>query len=527
MLRSRCVRGSTLVTISLALAGCGAPSEEDEITAVQQSIVNGTAVSTDAVGTPRFNNTMASETCSSTLLRDRWLITAYHCVTTTGGRWELPAPASSLTATVGTTTAAGAEVYYPGTPGSPADIDVALVKLAAALPAPSGHPEPWDLPLYSGSSSSLVGNTYYCQGWGYGSCSTQNIALRSANLQVSSADAAGYTLMPNAAGQIQTLGDSGSSCYQVVNGRYNVLGVHSAGECGVYARQVGADTIRDWVGATMDRVGSLDLTNGTLRLKEGGLNHAWVATYTGAFLASAAGPRVAMIRQSDQHCLVKEGAFLNSWVDMGFGGVVRCLVNGSRIGVLTQDGTFRVKDGSVSSSGFVTQDTFVASAVLSGNRIGVVKNGHFYVKEGGLSAGWVDVASNVAQGSLSGTRIGYRTTAGDFRVKDGSVSSTNFVTQSTNVTQGALSGNRIGVVKTDGHFYVREGAVSPVSGWVDQYANVQQGVLSGKRIGVVANDGTSASPVYRFRVKEGALSAGWVVQAESNSVGYIAVLPDK
>jgi len=72
---------------------------------------------------------------------------------------------------------------------------------------------------------------------------------------------------------------------------------------------------------------------------------------------------------------------------------------------------------------------------------------------------------------------------------------------------------------------VKEGGLS--AGWVDEYANVQQGVLSGKRIGVVANDGTSGSPVYRFRVKEGPLTAGWVVQAESNAVGYIAVLPEK
>jgi len=109
------------VTISFAVADCAPPPEEDEITAVQQSIVNGTPVGTDAVGKPRFTNTAVSETCTSTLLRDRWVLTAYHCVTTDGGRRSLPAAASSLTATVGTTTVAGAEVFYPGTPGVPAE----------------------------------------------------------------------------------------------------------------------------------------------------------------------------------------------------------------------------------------------------------------------------------------------------------------------------------------------------------------------------------------------------------------------
>ena len=145
------------------------------------------------------------------------------------------------------------------------------------------------------------------------------------------------------------------------------------------------------------------------------MNHDWVAQYSNVLTGAIAGPRVAMIRQSDGHCLVKEGDLGNTWVDQwASGGVVRCLLDGSRIGVLTKDGVFRVKDGSISSTSWVTQSSNVASAALSGNRIGVLNyaNGHFHVKEGSLSASWVDEYSNVRQGVLSGTRIGLsRTTA--------------------------------------------------------------------------------------------------------------------
>ena len=164
-----------------------------------------------------------------------------------------------------TTRAWGFELYAPGDPSAPADYDVALVKLGASLPAPNGHAEPFETRLYAGSSSSLVGNRYYCQGWGYNSCSNQNIGLRSANLTVASADGGGFTITPNGLGQIQTLGDSGGSCYQVVSGRYHVLGILSAASCGNWAAFTGAVLVRDWVDSVIDRVGVLD----------GRLGHSW------------------------------------------------------------------------------------------------------------------------------------------------------------------------------------------------------------------------------------------------------------
>jgi len=428
--------------------------------------------------------------------------------------------------TVGSTKVMPAEMYSMAPLNSVPNIDVALIKLSSSLPAPSGHVEPWDTPIYSGSSSSLVGNTYYCQGRGYNSCSTHVLALQSANLKAEYLQDEGFVMLPNSSGQIQMAGDSGSSCYQVVNGRYYIVGVQSWAVCGTSSYLTGADAIRDWVDSIIDRVGMVD-GNGTFRVKEAGLSHAWVTQYSGAFMAAIAGPRVAMIRQSDEHCLVKEGALSNNWVDQwSSGGVVRCLLDGSRIGIITKDGVFRVKDGSISSTGWVVQSSTAASAVLSGNRIGFVSyaNSHFYVKEGEISATWVDQYSDVWQGVLSGTRIGVLTNAGTFWVKDGSLSSTGWVVEATNVTQGALSGNRIGALSGDSHFYVKEGALD--AAWVDEYANVVQATLSGKRIGVVANS-YYGSPLYDFLVKEGDLSAEWVVEAANSSTASTAVLPNK
>ena len=215
MKQSKYFLGSGLLTIALAMPGCtastdaGQPNEvEDTTVASHQAIINGTPVSTDRVGTPLLHNDATNEYCTSTLLRDRWVLTAYHCISIGG----LSAPmADKKKITVGSTKVMPAEMYSMAPLNSVPNIDVALIKLSSSLPAPSGHVEPWDTPIYSGSSSSLVGNTYYCQGRGYNSCSTHVLALQSANLKAEYLQDEGFVMLPNSSGQIQMAGDSGSS----------------------------------------------------------------------------------------------------------------------------------------------------------------------------------------------------------------------------------------------------------------------------------------------------------------------------
>lgn len=71
-------------------------------------------------------------------------------------------------------------------------------------------------------------------------------------------------------------------------------------------------------------------------------------------------------------------------------------------------------------------------------RLGVLTNdGHMLVKEGDLRAGWVDEASGITAGVLSGNRIGVLNTAGVFSVKEGDLRA-GWVDEFTNVRRGYL-----------------------------------------------------------------------------------------
>jgi len=75
---------------------------------------------------------------------------------------------------------------------------------------------------------------------------------------------------------------------------------------------------------------------------------------------------------------------------------VQGVLSGNRIGVLTSDGLFRVKEGNL-FAGWVNERSNVKKAYLSGSRIGALgTDNHCYVKDGGLSAGWVDEFANVS-----------------------------------------------------------------------------------------------------------------------------------
>jgi hypothetical protein len=521
------ILGSCCGAVAIASLGCGAETQvgvgsEPESDSIVEPIIAGDGVTTDLIGTYSFNNTgneHGYEYCTATLLRDRWLITAYHCVSI-GGDLDSPAADPALmTASMGFSIATGLEVHTPASVTPP--YDVALVKLDSSLPLPFGHKVPFENPLYRGSSTNLDGKSYHCQGWGNFTCEGGNMGLRSAVLE---ADVTGldFTMRPNARGQILTAGDSGASCFDFVNGRYQILSVHhgrGTGNCGELAVETGAYAFRDWVDSVIDRVAVVDASNSTLRIKEGGLGHAWNVTYTNVVAASMSGPRIAALG-SDGHCRIQEGDFSNQWVDMWTsGGVTQCLVAGDRVAIRTSDGTFRAKEGSLNGS-WTTLASNVAEGVLTGNRVGVRINNTFQVKEGALNASWVVQRTDASQGVLYGNRIGVVTTSGTLYVKAGSLNAPFFNLRS-NVQQAALSEDRVGALSA-GHFYVLEG---PLNGtWVDVHSNVVQGTLSGKRIGLVVNYNPGGTPQYRYLVQEGAVSGGALfLLTAARSVPYQAV----
>ncbi|BEL10832.1 hypothetical protein Q0Z83_090230 [Actinoplanes sichuanensis] len=186
-----------------------------------------------------------------------------------------------------------------------------------------------------------------------------------------------------------------------------------------------------------------------------------------------------------------------------------------RIGVLITNGTALVKEGSL-SAGWVNEYSGVQQVVVDGDRVGVLTtDGRALVKEGGLSAGWTTQYTGVKQLALAGDRIGVLTTAGTALVKQGGLSAA-WVNEYSGVRQIALAGNRIGVLTTAGVALVKQGGLS--AGWVTEYSSVQELALSGDRIGVLTTAGVAL-------VKDGGLSAGWVT--EYSSVQQIALAGDR
>ena len=247
--------------IAAGLCNCGAqPDTEvespDNMATVSTDIINGDTVTTDSIGTPwLFNSVIPTVNpakhglCSSTLLSDRWLLTAHHCVTNDGSMNGPSVSASSLTATLQNgSSAIGTDLYIH--PSS----DVALVKLNQSLLSSTGRP--WATPMFLGRSSDLNGpfQTVYCQGWGLNTYTDGWGTLRSAQIQVSQAESDGFTIIPTN-GKIDWEGDSGSSCFVFINGHYNIVGVAStcpnnpSTQTVSSCHLVGADAVRAWVEA--------------------------------------------------------------------------------------------------------------------------------------------------------------------------------------------------------------------------------------------------------------------------------------
>jgi hypothetical protein len=159
-----------------------------------------------------------------------------------------------------------------------------------------------------------------------------------------------------------------------------------------------------------------------------------------------------------------------------------------------------------------------ATAASTSPRIGVLTNaGSFLVKQGALNAPWTTEATDVIAGSVSGNLIAVLTNAGTFQVKQGSLTA-SWTTEATDVRAGVVSAAtsttplRIGVLTNAGTFLVKQGGLT--APWTTEATDVTAGAISGNLIGTLTNAGT-------FQVKQGGLNASWTTEATDVRAGTI------
>jgi hypothetical protein len=215
------------------------------------------------------------------------------------------------------------------------------------------------------------------------------------------------------------------------------------------------------------------LKGGAPELKDNGLTTNWDS----AIFPGGAGSRLEAdgdmigVLTTGGELWAKQGDLGEPWIDEG-GDVAAFALDASagRIGVILNDGngTVWVKDGGTQGNWDKNEANQVTQLRLSGQWIGVVHDdGTAEIKNGTLDAGWVQQqtgAEDLEMDANSG-RIGVILNDGNetLLAKDGGPASTTWDNEDNHVKVLRISGQWIGEVHDDGSAYVKNGLLN--AGW--------------------------------------------------------------